>query len=506
MTTPSAIRPMLASPASQALFWTAALAALLGLLTLWTPTSLLILAIGIPAVVAAVRYPFAALAAYCFTLATVPRVRILVGTAAIPVYLVDLCLATCLLGILLRVVLRRWTWNPTPLDRLVWFLLLSVVPGFLLLIFRFPVYAAESVYFLARYLIHMGAFFLFTQLVRSRARLNQLLALLLIGMFLDGIWAITQSLPQLQFIGIPFTDLFNAISQQTYSLAVEGDVRRAAAGFNVANDFGGFMAMFLPFVLFHSFPKKRFGTRVLVLSALLFAGAGLLVSFSRTAIAGLVAGLGVSWLIMAKKGILRTKAPVYLAALAVSAVVLTMFSGSVGDVIAVRAVGYADPLDDSNFQARIIGHYRFAAAVAEDPLMLVFGEGLRLNDLERRRLIPPDTFKGFVSNSWLLILLDSGIFTFIIYVSLYGRALALLLSRIASVPAGCPVFPPVLAALASLVALFFTHLIDNYMAGMIFMKGAYFSVLGLSMAVLSIPAETPSDVPAPRRAPHLRSP
>jgi hypothetical protein len=461
-------------------------ALLAGLLFLEAKSVLLSIAAVAVGLVVALTRPFVAVLGYLFIFGTFCPLRIIIGPAFVPIYLIDVFLAIAIVGIVFGRVPVSRPAERGGVDRIVLILIVAVMPGFFLQYLRFPGTGIETLYFALRYVLHMGAFFAVSRLVATPDRRRTLHAVLYSIMCINGIWAILQSLPVFQVIGLPLSDFLYGIAQIPYVHERPSQVIRAASGFSSPNDLGGFLAMTLPLTLFHSLPPKSFVARFLSPLALALGGAGLLLSFSRTAIAGLALGLLISALALRHKGVLLGRVPVFVAVFALIAWGLASLSGSVGELMVQRASGYADPLEDDNFQTRITGHYRFANAVADDPSMLLFGQGLRLVDLERRGIIPPDSFRGYVSNSWLLVLMDSGLLAFLAYLFLYARLIAITWRKLLLVSKAGSSASAYVGILVALVALFFTHLIDNYMATKIHMKGFYFAFLGLSVTFLTI--------------------
>jgi len=479
------------------LLLTGALALIASILLLRAGTFLILAAGAVLALALAYARPFLAFLAYAGTLSLFQAARLRFGESVVPLYFVDIFLGIALLGLFLRPKPLSPAPSRTPLDKLVLVLIVSVLPGFFLLFYRFPSAFQENLYFVIRYFLHMGAFFAASRLITERSRLLVFLKLLYICIIVNGMWAIVQSLPVLQPVGIPISDFLYGLVGIPYEHERPGLVIRAAAGFGSPNGLGGLLAMFLPLALFHPFPRASATARFLVPLVLFFGGLGFLLTFSRTAIAGFAAGLAVSSLALKNLGLLRGKAPLFIAGFALIAWALTSVISPVGDVIVKRASGYADPFEDTDFQARVVGHYRFLGAVAEDPSLLLFGESLRLLELERRSNIPPDTFKGFVSNSWLLVLLDSGLVAFVAYVLVYSRAVLLVWRRIASASRLDIDTSLLVGLLVAFVALFFTHLVDNYMAFSIHMKGIYFAILGVAMAELRLAQPVPRSSQSP---------
>lgn len=369
----------------------------------------------------------------------------------------------------------------------------AIVPSFISLAIDYPAFAREVGFFLARSLLAVGSFFLVARWVRDALTLQRAIACLYYGCLLASLWAIAQAVPFFQPLGVAFTDTVNGWFglSATYSENFVGGQAfvRAPAGFNVATAFGGFLAVATPLVFFAlvGAPERlrpvlplRLGGPVL--------GVGLFLTYARHAWIAAAAGFAVGFLLRRRGAAGRALVPL---AGAFGFVLLLLFAlhPGIADMAGARLLDLADFRRSTNIQARLSRVPEFVEAVQRSPELLFTGQNIRALDLFERGLVSGDkiaALPGFVSNSWLLVALDTGLLAFAVYAAIV-LAFFLVLGRaaarappdawLASVAAGCA------AALASSAL---AHLGDNYFAVQIHMRQFQFALLGLGYAIVRL--------------------
>ncbi len=445
---------------------------------------------GLGLLIWVVHRPFVGLLGYIFLLAVYPRARILVGPN-IPLYLTDILIGTMLTSLVLRRAPAsrkhdQVSWlQRTPVDKLVLGFALSVIPAFVRLVYLAPSFVPETIYFLGRYWLNILIFFCFTQLVTTRHRLNDVIRMVYYSTIVASIWALLQGIPALTTIGDALTAQVNSFFRLDYSLSPHYGLNRATGGYNIPTAFGGYYAVVMPLLLFAFSVKQAPRVKIPAWLGMPIILAGFLFTYTRhawvAAAVGIVAVGVLRWRQQIRRFISVTALTVTLAL----GIAFQLAPGS-QDLVAERAEAFFSPLSTRNIQARIEGHPRFFRAIAHDPMILVWGQSLRIRDLQERGKLLSLSYEGFVSDSWALIILDSGLLSFLLFSSIYLVTLLHIRKSLSSVidkkyPQG--VLPGLLAAL---IASGMAHLGDNYFAVQIFMRGLHFALLGLSLAAFNI--------------------
>jgi hypothetical protein len=460
-------------------------------------------------------YRLTALVVACvLVLSVYPRARFLLGP--VPLYWLDLLIAGGLAIAVWRArALGRAPHDAKPVGRLTTrlVLLLSVayVPSFLWLL-TLEESAAPLVYFLGRYWLNTWVFFLCLAALKRRADVEQALAALYVGTLVVSIWALFQGLPFLGAIGEELTAKVNSLfgySSQSVSFSphdVGGlTLNRVVGGYTIATVFGGFYALVLPLLLFvftsRAAPKLWLPARL----GLVLMSFGLLLTYSRGAFIAVAIGCIAALVVRSRDpGRLGAYIVRALAVLLAIVVGISFLAPQAGELAMRRMALILTPQDDPNIQARLDPIPRFFDALAEEPEILVRGQHPLILKLQRYEVFEDVAYRGFISNSWLLLLMEGGLPFFVLYALVYLVITGQLTRHIvARQRQGADVALP-LGCLAAMVSAGVAHGVDNYMAGggALYLRATYFFIAGLSVAVLRVASQpaSPEVAGAPRRS------
>ncbi len=360
-----------------------------------------------------------------------------------------------------------------------------MVPSLLLTMYLWPGTSLVVVYFFIRLTLSAFVFYCVTRILTNATSVESCLTTLSFGALVTSIWAVFQAVPFLAPSGEAFTARAAELFRYGYTLSPHDGVNRAAASFTDPNALGGVLAVLFPMIigtLVFRGRDARFiafhGTCAVVVLA------ALILTYSRGAWLAAVTGLLVLLTLGLVTRQLRVNRVVVVAAavcvvflfLSTSIEIRNLFWGRLGQL--------ARPLDFANVQSRLQGHPRFIEAIKTDPGVLIWGNSLRQIDLGERGIIPASGIPGFVSNSWLLLILDMGLVATLFFVAVYFgavRAIIRSLGRARDDPERL-LLAGMLAGLASMAVAF---AVDNYFAVQIFMRGFAFALLGLAFAVVN---------------------
>ena len=449
------------------------------------------------------RKPYVALLLFVALLPLVPKARLIIPFRAIPVYLIDLCLMVVILAFLLKTVMEgRKRRFRLPVDGPVVWIAILTVPSLIALVARWPQVVFEAVYFLGRSWLHILVFFGVTWLVISRPRLDAVVRVLYYSTLILSFWAILQGLPPTSSYGVAITEYHNEIFRVESKLfaSQEFGVNRVNGGYSTANDLGGYLAVIAPLILFgllsRGAPRVRppayLGVPMILLA--------LALTYSRTAWLAVAIGmLAAGWLSLNWRSVSITRyVPWGAVALVLVSVSVSQFTPNAARFVAVRSGELlSNPLGVVNLRSRLESYPNYLPAIIDEPNILIWGQSLRTIDLQERGLLPGGEFKGFVSNSWLLIVLDVGLAPFLLYLFIYLHAVVAVRRQLARRDSPASYRGLLLGAFGALAAAGAAYLGDNYMAVSISMHGLFFLVLGLSYVILSLAREESSREPSP---------
>jgi hypothetical protein len=436
--------------------------------------------------------PSLVLAIYAMVLTIYPRARFLIS-GDVPVYWMDILIGIGLVAIFWHRKTKGVRSQRTTLDNLVLALGLTYLPGFLRL-WILTGTLAEGVYFVIRYWLNTFVFFICVYWIRTEKNLRQIVTALYYGTLVVSIWAIFQGIPSLAPLGEAMTralDQFFGGMRFSFSPHVVAGtpLNRVIGGYTIATVFAGFYALMLTLLAFSLVARDAPKLKVPAWIGLPVMAVGLLLTYSLqgfvATFAGFIAGWAVSW----KRPGRLTRGLVAFLLFAIGLLIIASFIPVVGQFAVRQAKRLLNPFDDPNIEARTeIGIPRFLNAVADDPQILFWGQSLVIRKLQKRGLLQDFLFRGFVSNSWLLLILDGGLLPFALYIGVYvvtlvnvaRQALAARQTTwLTVVSAGC---------VASLVASGLAHLSDNYFGGggALYMRALHFTIVGISAAAFKL--------------------
>lgn len=442
-----------------------------------------------------------------------PRARFLIGP--VPVYWLDILIA---LGLAVA-VWRTGALAPTPANkelsgrltaRLVVLLSLAYIPSFLWLL-TIEDDAAPLVYFLGRYWLNTWIFFLCLVALQRQADVRRVVAALYVGTLVASIWAVFQGVPYLAPFGEELTANVNSLfGYGSRSLSFSPNevggwtLNRVVGGYPIATGFGGFYALVFPLLLFVF--TSRAAPRVWVPArlGLIVVGLGFLLTYARGAFIAAAVGCGIAFVVAA-----RDPAQFALYVVRVLGVLLAVVVGTsvlapqVGELAMQRLALVLTPEEDPNIQARLNPLPRFVDTLVEEPEILVRGQHPLILKLQQYEFLEEVAYRGFISNSWLLLIMEGGLPFFVLYTLVYLVITVQLVRHIVSRRRqGADVALP-LGCLAAMVSAGVVHGVDNYMAGGggLYLRALYFFIAGLSMAVLRVAAQRarPEAVDEPRK-------
>jgi hypothetical protein len=410
------------------------------------------------------RQPFLALGAYVAFIGALPRARILISALNIPLYLIDITLGCVLAILILRTIMKEPVHRiKTPVDSLVIAFTVLVLPSILVAMIRWPNQIIELTFF-------TGIIF-YTFLFIS-------------------MWTIFQGVPILKTYGEWLTQFHNDIFSTTSSLSINTTygLNRANASYNTANDLSGYLSVMLLVISFAFTSANAPKTKIHPYLVIGLGVAALFFTYSRTGWIASAAGFTVAGMFSYRNliiSILR-RLPLVILVTFVGILALALFTPNAVRLAAERGGElFTSPTEIKNLQPRLEGHTRFYNHIIDRPETLLWGDSLRQADLAARGLIIY-TADGFVSNSWLLVILDLGLLAFLAYVLIYLFTIFRLFWAINSTHTNDNYRFIMTGLIAALVSVAFAHLGDNYYGVQIGMRGFLFMIIGLSHVVIGL--------------------
>lgn len=430
-------------------------------------------------------------------LSVYPRARFLVGS--VPLYWLDLLIAAGLAAALWGGRMRASARGAgEPLSRLtgvlVVLLSLAYLPSFLWLLTLDEESLPALVYFLGRYWLNTWVFFLCLVALQRESDIKRTLAALYVGTFVASIWAVFQGVPYLTPIGEAVTaeanTLFGGLGYSLSPREVGGlSLNRVVAGHPIATTWGGFYALVLPLLLFaftaRAAPRVWIPGRI----GLVLMSFGFLLTYARGAFIAAAIGCGTALLVgsrdPARLGayIIRGFAVLLLVAISVAVV-----APQAGELAVRRMALVLSPGEDPNIRARLDPIPHFFEALGEEPEILLRGQHPLIRKLQRYEFLEEVGYRGFISNSWLLLFMEGGLPFFVLYALIYLVITAQLVRHIVARRRQGADVSLELGCLAAMVSAGVVHGVDNYMAGggALYLRAAYFFIAGLSVAVLRL--------------------
>jgi hypothetical protein len=467
----------------------------------------LLVAVGIvlamlmlPLMLKSLSHPEWLVALYALIFGFYPRARLSFGS--MPIYFIDVILGVVLVIMALRLLksLNAKTHISWMAISVILFLLVSI-PSLIRILFLIPDVGIEWFYLLLRHVLSIVVYFAFANIVTTEKLAQRIVVFFYYTAIIAGIWSTLQVVPATHDFGDEITkaisSLFGLQDSYRYSAnLVDGEyVNRGIAGYNIPTAFGGYMAVILPLIIFPFLSAHRPRTFIPPYIGLPIAALGLIVSFARHAYLAFALAMIITWVLAYfwSPGV-SNRLVIWLSVLlAVVALAVTfgLAEGPVADLFADRAgtlTSVSSITSEKNYTLRVNdGFERFFKGVDKDNSILVWGQSVYLLDLADRKIGTNYEFVGFISNGWVLLVLDAGVPTALTFagilfgmIFMLGRRLSQLRDRndwTVSLLIGC---------FGTLVSLAFAYFGDNYWLTQVYMRSFTFLLLGLSMAALRL--------------------
>jgi hypothetical protein len=144
---------------------------------------------------------------------------------------------------------------------------------------------------------------------------------------------------------------------------------------------------------------------------------------------------------------------------------------------------------EKNYTARVdTGFERFFKGVREDDMVLLWGQSLIITELQEHGIGSQYEYLAFISNSWMLLIVNGGLTSAIVFVIFFVLVVGKLALQVVRAAHGPPdwLFYMSVGYLTSLVTLALAIAGDNYWTVSMFMRSFKFVMLGLGVAITAL--------------------